>query len=291
MSFRKIDFTAYLCLLPALIGSLAFTVYPVFYVLYLSLHQVDLLSGTSTFVSIDNYVRLFGSEDFLQMLGNTFIYMTFTVVISCSLSLVLAVMLDRPGWFHSFIQTAVFSPHIIPLVSVSLLWQWLMDKDAGLLNMGLQSLGLPKLLWIDSPDTALMSLILVAIWKSLGFNIILIIAGMRSIPRETLEAARLENGGPFIMFYKIIIPQLSPTIFFMLTVNIIGSFQVFDSVKVMTGGGPGNSSNVLVHWIYQTGFEFYRFGDASAGAVVLFVLVSTITFLNFGILHSKVHYQ
>lgn len=281
----------YLRILPAFAGSLVFTVYPVAYVLYLSFHRVNILSGTSEFVSLSNYVRLFHSPDFLQVLGNTFTYMLLSVAVSCSLSLGLAVMMNRPGRFYNFIQTAVFSPHIIPLVSVSLLWQWLMDKNTGLMNVILQWFGLPGLLWLESPDTAMLSLVLVAVWKSVGFNILLLIAGMQSIPGQTLEAARLDNAGSFTLFFKIILPQLSPMIFFMVTVNIIGSFQVFDSVKVMTGGGPDNATNVLVHWIYETGFQFYKFGDASAGAIVLFIIVSALTLLNFAIGKSRVHYQ
>ncbi|WP_248924164.1 carbohydrate ABC transporter permease [Paenibacillus hamazuiensis] len=290
-SVRKHNVWIYICLLPALTGSLVFTVYPVFYVIYLSVHQVDLLSGTTKFVAFGNYMRLLRTPDFLQVLGNTLVYTLLTVAVSCSLALVVAVMVNRPGKFHAFIQTAVFSPHIIPLVSISLLWQWLMEKDSGLLNGILQGVGLPKLLWIDSPDTALMSLMLVAVWKSLGFNVVLFVAGMQSIPGQTLEAARLDGAGPAVLMRRIVIPLLSPTLFFALTVNMIGSFQVFDSVKVMTGGGPGNASNVLVHWIYQTGFEFFRFGDASAGAVILFLLVSLLAALNFGILKSRIHYQ
>jgi sn-glycerol 3-phosphate transport system permease protein len=136
-----------------------------------------------------------------------------------------------------------------------------------------------------------MSLILVAIWKSLGFNILLIVAGMHAIPIPVLEAARLDSANPVRIVTKIIIPLLSPTLFFMLTVNIISSLQVFDSVKVLTSGGPANSSNVLVYWIYQTGFEFYKFGEASTGAVILFVIVSIVTIANFLILRSRVHYH
>jgi sn-glycerol 3-phosphate transport system permease protein len=288
---NKIAYSAYLYVLPAFIGCLLFTVYPVVYVLYLSLNKVDLLNNETIFVAAKNYVRLFRSEDFIQVLGNTFLYTLVTVAISCSVALLLAMLLHRPGRFNNWIQTAIFSPHIIPLVSVSMLWQWLMDKDYGLLNIVLHSIGLPKLLWLDSPSTALLSLILVAVWKSAGFNVLLIIAGMQSIPQQTLEAARLDGAGPWPLFINIMIPLLSPTLFFTLTVNIIGSFQVFDSVKVMTGGGPSNSSNVLVHWIYQTGFEFYRIGEASAGAVLLFLLVSLLTIVNFRVLKSRIHYQ
>ncbi|NOU94325.1 ABC transporter permease subunit [Paenibacillus sp. LMG 31456] len=288
---HRLAYLPYLCILPAFIGCLVFTVYPVIYLFYLSLYKVDLLSNTWEFVNIQNYLELGHSKDFLQVLRNSVIYSFFTVSISCCLSLVLAVVLNRPGRLHQFVQSAVFSPHIIPLVSVSLLWMWMMDKDYGLLNMVLQSLHLPKLMWIDSPATSLMSLILVAIWKSLGFNILLIIAGMHAIPVPVIEAARMDNANPITMVTQIFIPLLSPTLFFMLTVNIIASFQVFDSVKVLTSGGPSNSSNVLVYWIYQSGFEFYKFGEASTGAVILFVIVSIVTIANFLILRSRIHYH
>lgn len=285
------NLSPYLYVLPALIGSLIFTVYPVIYVFYLSLFKVDLLSGVWKFVNFQNYINLFQEAGFQEVLRHTFVYMFFTVICSCTIALVLAVMLNRSSRFNNFVQTAIFLPHIIPLVSVSLLWLWLMNKDVGFFNMILGWFNLPGLLWTDSPDTALLSIILVGVWKSLGFNVLLLIAGLQAIPKHILEAAYLDKANRFTLLFRIIIPLLSPTLFFVLTVNIISSFQVFDSIKIMTDGGPSNSTNLLVHWIYQTGFEFYKIGEASAGSVILFSIVTVLTLLNFRFLSSRIHYQ
>ncbi|GGH36611.1 carbohydrate ABC transporter permease [Paenibacillus segetis] len=288
---KSCNWKPYILVMPALIGSLLFTIYPLIYALYLSLNDVDVINDKFEFIGLKNYSHLFQSDLFLQVVGNTLVYMLVTVVLTTSLSLVLAVMLNKSTWIHQFAQGAVFSPHIIPLVSVSMLWLWLMNKDAGLLNYILDLLGLPKLLWVESPSTSMLSLILVSVWKGLGFNILLIIAALQSIPTSVIEAARLDKAGKYTMFFKVTIPLISPTLFLIFIVNIIASFQVFDSVNVMTGGGPLNSTNVIAYWIYQTAFSYYRIGEASAGAIVLFVFVGLLTIVHFKLSQSRVHYQ
>lgn len=283
--------SAYLMILPALAGCFFFTVYPVCYVVYLSTFSWDLISPDKLFIGLQNYTRLLAHPDFLHVLFNSFTYMLVMVCVSISISLVLAVWLNKKLALYSFVQTAVFTPHIISLVSVAMLWMWIMDPEYGLLNYVLSWFGIPGLKWIDSPDTALLSLILVGIWKIIGYDILLLVAGLQSIPSYIYESARLDKASRATIFFRITIPLLSPTLFFVLIVNIASSFQVFDSVKIMTQGGPVNSTNLLVHWIYQTGFEFYRIGEAATGAVFLFIIVALATLANFRLLAQKVHYQ
>jgi sn-glycerol 3-phosphate transport system permease protein len=213
------------------------------------------------------------------------------VTVSISIALVLAVWLNKRTKLHNFVQTSIFTPHIISLVSVAMLWMWIMDPEYGLLNYILGWFGIPRLQWIDNPDTALLSVIIVGIWKVIGYNVLILIAGLQSIPSYIYESAKLDKANRVTTFFKITIPLLSPTLFFLLIVTITSSFQVFDSVRVMTQGGPVNSTNVLVHWIYQTGFEFYRIGEAATGSVLLFIIVAVATFANFKLLASKIHYQ
>ncbi|MDK2910979.1 MAG: sn-glycerol 3-phosphate transport system permease protein [Bacteroidales bacterium] len=287
---KKID-TAYLYVLPAVIGCLVFTIYPVVYVMYLSTLSWDLISPDKKFVGLDNYKRLLTSPEFQQVLINSVTYMLVMVTVSISIALVLAVWLNKRTKLHNFVQTSIFTPHIISLVSVAMLWMWIMDPEYGLLNYILGWFGIPRLQWIDNPDTALLSVIIVGIWKVIGYNVLILIAGLQSIPSYIYESAKLDKANRVTTFFKITIPLLSPTLFFLLIVTITSSFQVFDSVRVMTQGGPVNSTNVLVHWIYQTGFEFYCIGEAATGSVLLFIIVAVATFANFKLLASKIHYQ
>ena len=291
VSRMKKNHTAYLFVLPALLGCLLFTVYPVGYVIYLSLLSWDLISPDKIFVGLDNYKNLLTSPEFQRVLLNSFTYMVVTVAISISVALLLAVWLNKRTKLHSFVQTSIFTPHIISLVSVAMLWMWIMDPEYGLLNYILSWFGGPRLLWLDSPDTALLSVMIVGIWKVIGYNVLILVAGLQSIPSYIYESAKLDMANKLTTFFKITIPLLSPTLFFLFIVNVTSSFQVFDSVRVMTQGGPVNSTNVLVHWIYQTGFEFYRIGEAATGSVFLFIIVALATFANFKLLASKVHYQ
>ncbi len=280
-----------LWIFPAVVGCLVFTIYPVCYVIYLSFLSWDLISPTKTFVGLNNYKKLLTSPEFHQVLFNSTTYTVISVAASISIAMILAVWLNKRSKIHDFVQTAIFTPHIISLVSVAMLWMWIMEPDYGFLNYILSLFHLPKLLWIDSPQTALLSVILVGVWKIIGYNVVILIAGLQSIPAYIYEAAKLDKANQVTTFFKITIPLLSPTLFFLLIVNVTSSFQVFDTVRVMTQGGPVNSTNVLVHWIYQTGFEFYRIGDAATGSVILFVIMALATFANFKLLARKVHYQ
>ncbi|MFZ5753144.1 MAG: carbohydrate ABC transporter permease [Bacillota bacterium] len=189
---KKID-TAYLYVLPAVIGCLVFTIYPVVYVMYLSMLSWDLISPDKTFVGLDNYKRLLTSPEFQQVLINSATYMLVMVTVSISIALVLAVWLNKRTKLHNFVQTSIFTPHIISLVSVAMLWMWIMDPEYGLLNYILGWLGIPGLQWIDNPDTALLSVIIVGIWKVIGYNVLILIAGLQSIPSYIYESERKIN--------------------------------------------------------------------------------------------------
>jgi len=282
---------SYLYIAPAIIGSILFTFFPVVYVIYLSLHKIDLLAGTKRFVLFDNYIKVFKTQNFRDAVSNTFVYMIVVMTLSILLALLLAVWLNRTTKMHYFAQTATFTPHIISLVSVSMLFMWMMEPDVGLLNYMLSFLGIDKINWLGDPKIAMASVIIVSVWKVVGYNTLILLAGLQSISSEIYESAWLDHSSKINTFFKITIPLLSPSLFFLLITNMLSSFQVFDSINVMTQGGPLNSTNVLVHWIYQTGFEFFRMGEAATGSVMLLAIVMVITFLNFRLLSKRVHYQ
>ncbi|MET3548629.1 sn-glycerol 3-phosphate transport system permease protein [Paenibacillus favisporus] len=276
---------------PAIIVFAMFFIYPIFYMMYLSLFDWNFVSPTKTFVGIQNFVDLLSEPDFRKVLSNTTLYTVLTVTLTTGLSLFMAIWLNRSGFFYGLVQGAIFSPHIISLVSISLLWSWLMDPEYGLLNWVIGLFGFGKLEWLSHPSTSLISLVIVAVWKGLGYNALVFIAGLQSIPQDIYEAASLDRSRPWTTFTRLILPMLSPTIFFLVIINLIGSFQVFETIAIMTQGGPVNSTNTLVYYIYEAGFRFFKIGYASAAGVILLFIVGILTIVYFRLLSSRVHYR
>ncbi|WCK54901.1 sugar ABC transporter permease [Aneurinibacillus sp. Ricciae_BoGa-3] len=283
--------TPYLYTTPAMVIFLLFFIYPIFYMIYLSFTSWDLISPEKKFVGLQNYQDLFHSDEFWKVFSNTIVYTILTVIISIFLSLLFALWLNKKGWIYRFLQGAIFTPYIISLVSISLLWMWMMDPQYGLLNWVFSLVGLPPSKWLADTGSALYSLVLVNVWKHIGYNTLIFIAGLQSIPKEIYEAALIDRTPWWRKLTRITIPMLSPTLFFLLIINTINSFQVFDTVQIMTQGGPVNSTNMLVYYIYQYGFDFFKIGYASAAGVILLILVAIVTLFHFKFLSSRVHYR
>lgn len=298
---KKFKFnTGYIFILPAVIGTLVFVIYPVIFSIVVSFMNWDLISGRREFVGLDNYIRLLNRPAFIQVLRNTGVFMLAMVVLTLVLAFLLALALNKSRPLHNFVQTAIFTPHVIAVVSVAMLWQWIMHPNIGLLNYLLEItridrvlyfFGIEQMMWLASGDTALLSLVIIGIWNTLGYNTIILLAGLQSIPPHIYEAAALDRTSKWRKLIKITLPLLSPSLFFLLIINVAFSFQTFEVVSVLTGGGPLNATNMLVHWIHQTGFMFFQFGEASVGSVFLFVIVGILTFVNFKLLSKRVHYQ
>ncbi|TWT13343.1 sugar ABC transporter permease [Planomicrobium sp. CPCC 101079] len=281
----------YAMISPAIIVFCLFFIYPIGYMIYLSFHEWNFVSPTKEFVGAANFTYLLADRDFREVIVNSFIYTFASVFLTISISLLLALWLNRSGTIYSFMQASIFSPHIISLVSVSMLWMWIMDADYGLLNWALNLIGIESVPWLTSPDYALASLILVAVWKGIGFNTLVFIAGLQSIPKDLYEAAELDQTPPWRRFLRLTVPMLSPTLFFLTIIGLINSFQVFETINLMTAGGPINSTNTFVYYIYQNGFQFFKIGYASAAGVVLLVILSVLTVVYFKVLSKRVHYR
>ncbi|HWI51965.1 MAG TPA: sugar ABC transporter permease [Symbiobacteriaceae bacterium] len=281
----------YLFIAPSLVIFFSFDLYPILYSFYLSFMKWNLLNPVKTFVGLDNYRTLLSAEDFRMALGHTLIFTAGRVGLSLTIALAFALLLNTKSGWARWTQAAIFSPHVISMVSVSMLWLWLMDPSFGLLNWFLGLFGIPPLKWLAATSTSLMSVILVAVWKAIGYDMIIIIAGLQSISEEIYEAAKIDGANAWQRFKSITLPMLSPTMFFLVVTSTISSFQVFDSVKVMTAGGPADSTTVLVYYIYQYGFQFFKVGYASAASMVLLGLVLVVTLLQFTFLERKVHYD
>lgn len=281
----------YAMIFPAILIFGLFFLYPIGYMVYLSFHDWNFVNPVKDFVGTSNFSYLLNDRDFREVVANSFFYTFFTVFLTIALSLLLALWLNRSGTVYSFMQASIFSPHIISLVSVSMLWMWIMDADYGLLNWALNLIGLDSIAWLTSPDYALTSLILVAVWKGIGFNTLVFIAGLQSIPKDLYEAAELDHTPAWRRFMKITVPMLSPTLFFLTIIGVINSFQVFETINLMTAGGPINSTNTFVYYIYQYGFQFFKIGYASAAGVILLVILSVLTIIYFKVLSKRVHYR
>ncbi|MCG7381341.1 sugar ABC transporter permease [Paenibacillus sp. ACRRY] len=284
-------FRPYVMVAPSIVIFSIFFIYPIFYMIFLSFYNWDFINPVKEFVGFNNFVELFKDSAFLQVLSNSLNYTLLSVSLSIVISLLLAIWLNREGAWYGFVQGALFSPHIVSLVSVSLVWMWLMDPKFGLLNGLLDMVGLPKLEWLSSPDSSLLSLVLVSVWKGVGYNALIFIAGLQSIPKDVYEASALDEANWWRKFCKITLPMLSPTLFFLIIINLISSFQVFETIAIMTGGGPINSTNTLVFYIYEYGFRYFKIGYASAAGVILLVVVGLLTLVYFKLLSRKVHYQ
>ena len=282
----------YLFVIPAMLFLVVFTLYPLIYMIYLSFTDWTLVSKTKNFVGFDNFEYIWQRADFLNALGNTFFYTFWTVLTLMIASILFAVWLHKDTRLNSFTRTAMFTPHVIALLSVSMVWSWLMNEDTGLLNMLLQSVGLPTSRWLNSSDTAMGSIVLVSWWQSVGYYTLIIFAALQGIPSEIYEAADLDSADPINRFFRITLPLISPQVFLCLITMTIGSFKVFETIKVMTAGGPGKSTQVLVYYIYITAFSMqFKIGIASAAGTVLLIIVGLLTILYFAFLSKKVFYQ
>lgn len=289
--FRSSKAYPYLLITPAMLALFAFVVYPMGYLVYLSLTNWNIINPVKKFIGLTNYATLFGREEFYTVAWNTFVYTFFVVAVTLVLSLLLALWFNKNTKFNIFGQAAIFTPHIISLVSISMVWMWIMDPEIGLLNYILGWVGIPPLRWLQSSDTAMFSIILVSVWKGLGYYTLVILASLQSIPPSIYEACELDNASKTQVFFKITLPMISPQLFFLLIVMTIASFKVFDTIRIMTGGGPNNATNMLVYYIYEYAFVNMKIGYASAVGVVLLGFVSIITVIYFKVLSKRVHYQ
>jgi len=283
----------YLLISPWLLGFIIFTVGPMLASLVIGLYRTDFLTET-TYVGLKWYRNVFTDSLVRKALINTAIYSFSVVPINTMLALLIAVMLNQGIKFQSFWRTVYYLPSIVSGVAVALLWRWLYQPDIGLFNsiLGpiLKPFGLLPPRWIFSEEWALPSIIIMAFWGA-GGAMLIYLAGLRGIPTSLYEAAEIDGAGSVRRFFAITLPLLTPTIFFNVVLNIIGSWQVFTQALVMTRGGPNNATLTMVLQIYRTGFENFYFGYASAQAWLLFLIVLIFVVLALRSASSWVHYE
>ncbi len=284
-AFRR-DVVAWSFLAPSMLHLIIFTLGPLALAAWLSLHRWSLLDVARPFVGLANYARLLGDGTFWNAIRNTVVF-TLHVPASMAVALALALVVHRRVRGIVFLRATLFLPIITSLVAIAMVWQWMLHDEYGLINWLLSTVGLPPMGWLSSPSIALVSIMIMAVWMVVGYQMILFQAGLATIPQELYDAARIDGAGPWRRFIHVTLPGLRHTLFFVLVTSVIGAFQVFGAVYVMTEGGPLRSTDVVVYHIYQEAWEFLRFGDAAAMSWVLFAIIFFVTWLQFRTLEQR----
>ncbi|MEQ4209451.1 sugar ABC transporter permease [Actinopolymorpha sp. B9G3] len=273
------DWTAgYLMVAPVVLGALAFVVAPLVMVVWYSLHEWNVLGNTFKFTGADNYERLLSDPGLRSSLLASLWFSIGLVVLNVTLALFLAVLLNQKLPGTTTFRTFFFSPVVASLVAWTIVWSFLLQADGGV-NGFMSTIGIDGPNWLRNGPTAMISVIVVQVFKNVGLNMILFLAALQSVPGDLQEAARLDGAGAWRRFRSITLPLISPTILLVSIITIVGSLEVFAQIDVLTGGGPGNSTTVLVYYLYQQAFKFNEFGYASAIAVLLFVIVLVLTLI------------
>jgi multiple sugar transport system permease protein len=297
MSRRKLRETldAYGMLMPTILGVGIFFVIPLAISLYLSFTDARLF-GDPNIVGFANYLRAFGNATFWTSLRNTFVFSLATMMLSIVPALILAILLNEKIVARSFFRAAFFIPVVASVVGVSLLWRYLLNVDFGFVNYALSLVGIPAIPWLTRPEWGLISVIIVFSWKTIGYNMVIFLAGLQGVPAQLYEAASLDGANRWRQFVNITLPMLSPTTFFVVVTTLINCLQVFD-VPIALGltrsntVGPADSMLTVVPLLYREAFLAGRMGYASALAWILFLIIMVITFVQFRVSSRWVNYE
>jgi multiple sugar transport system permease protein len=282
--------TALLFLLPNLVGFLVFTALPVGAAFLLAFYDYDLLLGAS-FAGLENFRELVSDEVFRAAFFNTVYFTAVSVPLSVVLGLATAMLVNQALRGIVVFRSVFLLPYVTVTVALSLVWKWIYLPDIGLINSALGVLGIVGPAWLTSEQWAMPGLILMTVWKSFGYNMVLFLAGLQSIPEHLYDAAKVDGATTWRRFVHITLPMLSPTTFFVVVISVISSFQVFDQALIMTNGGPGTATTTLVLYIYQVGFQSFDMGYAAAVALVLFAAIFVFTVVQFMFQRRWVTYE
>ncbi|MGC4019809.1 MAG: sugar ABC transporter permease [Muricomes sp.] len=269
-------------IIPALTPLIIFWIYPILRSVYISLTDWDYMSPAYNFVLFDNFVALFHDKRFYDALWNTLVFSLGTLIPTIVLGLVLALLLQKGVKRSGIFKFILFSPWITPTVAVSIVWTWIYEPGSGIANIIFRFLGLPQLQWIKSLQTAMLAVIIVTIWKSLGYAMIFYLSALEKVPAELYEASGLDGAKLWQRFRDVTIPCISPTTFFLMIITMVNSLQAYDQIQILTQGGPSGSTRTLLYMYYQLGFEEFNMGQATAVALVLIaitVLLSVVQFI------------
>lgn len=286
----KSKFLPYLFLIPSGIFLVVFTYYPIFRSFYLSLFENNLWMPEPQYVGLDNFRILFNDPLFMRVIRNNLIYLIGTIPVIIGLSLFIAILINEKSKFREFYEASIFTPTLVPMAAAAMLWVFIYNPDIGILNRILRALGISGRAWINSSRTALPSLMIVMIWKNLGYFVILFLAGLQNINFSLYESAKINGASWFQKHFYITLPLITPTLVFVIIVNIIESFRVFDIVHIMTQGGPANATNVFVYYIYQQTFRYWDLGLGNALTTILVIVLFITIILVMRSLSKRIQY-
>ena len=261
---------------PSLLGFLVFIAFPILYSLVISFTDWNLLNPMK-FIGIDNYASLLRDKNFWAALRNTGTFIIGYLPSVMILGLAIAILLNSKIKLKTFFRGIYFLPVVTSWVAVSLVWKWLLNGQYGLLNYFLSLIGIHGPSWLTDPRTAMFAIIITSVWKDIGFIMVLYLGGLQAISPSLYEAADIDGASQWRQFWHVTLPGLRPTTFFVLMISLINSFQVFDQVNIMTGGGPGNATTVMVQNIYNSAFNFFEMGRASAMSWLLFLIIFAVS--------------
>ena len=279
----------YLYLLPTIIGLLLFSAGSVIATFFVSFTRWPIVTAPK-WIGLGNYQAIIQSDLFWRVFWNTLYFVVLAVPLSVSASLAAAVLVNRGVRGVRFFRTVYFLPVVSSMVAVALVWSYMYNPEYGMLNFLLSVIGMQGPAWLSDARWAMPAMVIVTVWKGLGYSMVIFLAGLQNIPEELYEAAALDGAGPSRRFWRVTFPLLSPTLFFVLVITLINSFQVFEQTYVLTRGGPGNATLTLSYHIYENAFSFFRMGYAAAVSYVLFAFTFVITLIQFKLQYRWVFY-
>lgn len=279
-----------LFVLPAFIPLFIFWVYPILRTFWLSFTDWNFMTPKYQFVQFSNYKSLLADSRFYEALKNTLVFTLGTLVPTILGGLTLAMLLQKKMAGSGLFKFILFSPWITPTVAISIIWTWIFEPKNGFANLILQALHLPALEWLKSSQTAMLAVVIVTVWKSLGYAMIFYLSALEKVPKDIYEASSLDGAKPLRQFIDMTLPSISPTTFFLMIITMVNSLQAYDQIQILTQGGPSGSTRTLLYMYYQLGFQEYNMGQATAVAVVMVLITVVLSYMQFVGSKRWVHY-
>lgn len=279
-----------LFILPAVIPLSLFWIWPMVKAIFMSFTDWDYMSSVYNMVGTENYKELFSDSMFYDALKNTFIFTLGTLAPTIAGGLAIAIILKNKIKGTTFYKAVIFSPWITPTVAISIVWSWIFEPRYGFANYVLQLFNMPKSQWLQSSSTAMLSVIIVTVWKWIGWTMVFYLVALEKVPKDLYEAAAIDGAGSWNKFISVTLPLISPTTFFLCIMLTINSLQAYDQIQVLTQGGPSGSTRTLLYLYYQTAFENFNIGQATAMATVMLVIIGMLSGIQFIASKKWVHY-
>ena len=291
MQNKKENLAGLLFILPAIIPLLVFWILPVVFSGALSFTDWDMMSEKIRFMGLKNYTGLLRDANFGKVLKNTLVFAVGSTIPTIVLGMMTALAMNGARKGTGIYRTVIFAPYITPMVAISVVWSWIFEPRVGILNFIMRLVGLPESQWLQSSRSAMVSVLIVTVWKSLGWTMIFYMEAIRKVPQNLLESAAIDGAGGFWRFTKITLPMISPTTFFLVIMSTISSLQAYDQIQVLTQGGPAGATRTLLYYYYQEAFQNFNTGKASAVAVILVIITVVLSLVETRISRKTVFYH